>query len=72
MKLYCFLWKIGEHTTIYSVEEVSLLEALITLIRHEPIWAEFKFRALENYLIHSDDKVQVPDMFGNRILAYYL
>lgn len=70
--LYCFLWKLADETYVYTVEEHSLLMALFELIRHCPDWANFKFRALEDYLIHPDDKVQMPELFGNRIMAYYL
>lgn len=72
MSLYCFLWKVGDDTYVYTVSEDSLLGSLIALIHHEPAWAGFRFRALENYLIHDDDQVQTPKMLGNNIFVYYI
>lgn len=72
MSLYCFLWKTCDHTYIYTAEVPSLLMALISIIQHQRDWAAFGFRALDNLLIHSDDRVQAPRMLGNQIYVYYL
>lgn len=72
MNLYCYLWAVGDHIMIYTTETTSLLQSLIDLIKHEPVWAGFEFRALEDYLVHSDDKVQVPVKLGDKIFIYYL
>lgn len=72
MNLYCYLWSVGDEVMVYTTETTSLLQSLIDLIRHEPVWAGFEFRALEDYLIHSDDKVQAPRKLGDKIFVYYL
>lgn len=61
-----------DHTFIYTAECECLLMALIDIIHHEPMWAAFEFRALDNLLLHSDDRVQAPQMLGKEIFVYYL
>lgn len=72
LNLYCFLWRTCDHTFVYSAQACTLLMALIDIIRHEPMWAAFEFRALEDLLIHSDDRVQAPRMLGKHIFVYYI
>lgn len=72
MNLYCFLWKVCDHTYVYTAEVPTLLLALISFIRQDPMWAEFEFRALDSLLIHSDDRVQAPKMLGSQIFVYYI
>lgn len=72
MNLYCFLWKMCDRTFVYTAERDSLLMALIDIIHHEPMWKAFEFRALDNLLLHSDDRVQAPKMLGKEIYVYYL